>query len=291
MLVSDFITLVNDSLQGEDGDAPATGVATWLYWVRTLNRKKNELYEDVVKDWAETFKQTAPNEVGTVATAGTTTLTGTSTFFTDYQVGDKITVDGETERTIDTITSDTSLTVTVAFTNTASALTFTRKIIIVSGVESYNLNRTFMNLSDKVYVLDTNSVRRYIEVIKAPARSTLKRNVFITGLTPKVINLTDLDLAATDAIVGGELVVPGYYMPADVSAATDLVPLPDPYWGVAAVAADLAFADITYEDKTETLNSRANYLYSLMTKNNRRGTYGNPRTAPYNLRRIRDTRR
>jgi hypothetical protein len=63
---------------------------------------------------------------GTVATNGTITLTGTSTQFTNtFKVGDTITVSGETVRTIATIVSDTSLTVSVAFTTTASALAYT----------------------------------------------------------------------------------------------------------------------------------------------------------------------
>jgi hypothetical protein len=63
---------------------------------------------------------------GTVATNGTITLTGTSTtFINTFKVGDTITVSGETVRTIATIASNTSLTVTVAFSTTASALTYT----------------------------------------------------------------------------------------------------------------------------------------------------------------------
>lgn len=63
---------------------------------------------------------------GTVATNATTTLTGTGTQFSNtFKVGDTITVSGETIRTIATIVSDVSLTVTVAFTTTASALTYT----------------------------------------------------------------------------------------------------------------------------------------------------------------------
>jgi len=63
---------------------------------------------------------------GTVATAGTTTLTGTSTTFeTDFIVGDEIFVSGETTRTIAGIDSDTSLTVTAAFDNTDSGLSYT----------------------------------------------------------------------------------------------------------------------------------------------------------------------
>ncbi|MCM2339341.1 MAG: DUF5011 domain-containing protein [Burkholderiales bacterium] len=64
--------------------------------------------------------------VGTVATNGTTTLTGTGTQFTNtFKVGDTITVSGETVRTIATIVSDTSLATTVAFTTTASSLSYT----------------------------------------------------------------------------------------------------------------------------------------------------------------------
>ena len=63
--------------------------------------------------------------VGQVATNGTITLTGSSTQFTStFKVGDTITVSGDV-RTIATIPSDTSLTVTVAFSTTASALSYT----------------------------------------------------------------------------------------------------------------------------------------------------------------------
>ena len=61
---------------------------------------------------------------GTVSTVGTTALTGIETNFADYAVGDTITVTGETTRIIATITNDTSLTVTSAFANTASSLTY-----------------------------------------------------------------------------------------------------------------------------------------------------------------------
>jgi len=61
---------------------------------------------------------------GTVATDGTTALVGTDTNFTDYAVGDTITVAGETIRTINSITNDTELTVSVAFANTDSELTY-----------------------------------------------------------------------------------------------------------------------------------------------------------------------
>ena len=66
--------------------------------------------------------------VGTVSTPGSSvTLTGVGTQFTNtFKVGDTLTVTGETVRTIATITSDTVLTVTVAFSATPrSAVAYT----------------------------------------------------------------------------------------------------------------------------------------------------------------------
>jgi len=61
---------------------------------------------------------------GTVTTNGTTTLVGTLSGFTNGAIGGTITVSGETVRTIATIIDDTHLTVTVAFSTTASGLTY-----------------------------------------------------------------------------------------------------------------------------------------------------------------------
>ena len=63
---------------------------------------------------------------GTVATNGTVTLTGTGTqFLNTFKVGDTISVSGQTVRTIATVPSDTSLTVTVAFSGTTTGNSYT----------------------------------------------------------------------------------------------------------------------------------------------------------------------
>lgn len=88
-------------------------------------------------------------EIGTVATAGTTTLTGTGTnFLAVYRAGDSIYVDGETVRTVSAIASNTSLTVTSAFSTTAATLKHRpkRQIIYNSTVIEYTdipLSTTF----------------------------------------------------------------------------------------------------------------------------------------------------
>lgn len=151
--------------------------------------------------------------------------------------------------------------------------------ITAQSVPTFNADATLIAPSDQVYAVDTNSQTIYYTVIKPRQRKTTGRQFYLAGVNPQVLTCTNA-ITATEDIVGGTLHLPGYYMPADVSASTDELPLPDPFWGVMATAAEIAFGDITYEDKTEGLYTRANALYMQMTRNNRRGTYGNPKQSP-----------
>ena len=65
--------------------------------------------------------------IGTIATTATSkTLTGTSTtWIRSFVVGDTISVEDETDRIVESITSDTEMTVTVAMDNTDTGLSFT----------------------------------------------------------------------------------------------------------------------------------------------------------------------
>jgi hypothetical protein len=63
---------------------------------------------------------------GLITTNGTTTIVGVGTKFTNvFKIGDTITVWGETARIIATITDDTHLTSTIAFSTSASSLHYT----------------------------------------------------------------------------------------------------------------------------------------------------------------------
>ncbi len=53
-----------------------------------------------------------------------------------------------------------------------------------------------------------------------------------------------------------------------------------------AVASEIAFNDITYEDKASDLNAKANALYRQMVSDERKGTYNNPIQTPVNVYRI-----
>lgn len=290
MKVNTFLTEVNDALRGTDDSVPTLSSEEANYWIRTLNKKIDELYRYSNINFDASFLINPPNESGTVATTATTTLTGTGTYFTDYKSGDTITVDGETVRTIDTIASDTSLTVTVAFSNTASGKTFTRAPIIASGTTDYNLNRSFLTPANRAYVLTTSSTKVYIDYIEPRASQVDGRRLYIWGVNPQSVSFTN-DIESTENIVGGTLFVPGYYLPAELSTSdgTAEIPLTNPYWGVMAVAAEVAANDITYEDKEANLNTKANNLYRQMVRKNRRNTYNKPKPAPTNVQRIRDT--
>lgn len=235
---------------------PTVGEEKYQTALDIANRKKNEWARDPYHTWNSMFKAYAGNEVGTVATTGTTTLTGTGTYFTDYRAGDKITVSGETERIIDTITSDTILTVTVAFTNTASSKTFTRTPIITTSKE-YSLHRNFYIPSDKIIVDATNDLE--YTLIKPNQRSG--GDVYISGINPKKVSFyNDIDTEA----IGGSLQTPGYFIPNDMVNGTDLVEVDDPNWLVYATAAELARNDPAKDDQYANLQAIANDLYSKM---------------------------
>lgn len=151
--------------------------------------------------------------------------------------------------------------------------------ITASATPSFASDATLIAPSDEVYAVDTNSNTIYYDVIKPRQRPHTGRQFYLAGVNPQTLYCTNA-ITATEDIVGGTLYLPGYYMPAEVSGASDVLPLPDPYWGVMATAFEVAFGDITYEDKTEGLNIRANALMMQMTRNNRRHTYGATKKPP-----------
>jgi hypothetical protein len=285
MLVSTLFERINYALRGVDDSTPTEGTPDANYWLSVANRKKDEFALDPLENWTSLFSLNAV-ETGTVATSGTTALTGTSTFFENFNAGDKILVDGETVRTIDTIVSDTSLTVTVAFTNTASGKTFTRSAVVQSGLQAYNLNTRFLRPSDDVYVTSTPSQRFDFHLLKPQLRDFVANPVYISGLNPQTLTFVD-DILTGNQIIGGTITVGGYFLPKDMTAYADTVAIPDPNWLAMATAAEIAFNDVSYEDKFSDLNSKANSLYMAMKAANRRGTITNPRFIPTRVSRIR----
>ncbi len=144
---------------------------------------------------------------------------------------------------------------------------------------SLDLDDTFLAPSDSVYVIDRGGLRHDYFIVQPQERDVTKQQVFIGGHNPQTLYFTK-PILSTDQIVGGTVYMPGYYLPPNVNAATDTLPVPDPNWQCIATAAELAFSDSTYENKAPDLQTKANSLYDLMVKANRRGTYGNARKMP-----------
>jgi hypothetical protein len=287
MIVAELFAQVNSAYRGADDNVPTTGTPDYTNWLAATNRKIAEWATDSKNDWASNFYYEKPNEPGTVATTATTTLTGTSTYFTDYNVGDTILVSGETVRTIDTITSNTVLTVTVAFSNTASGKTYTHDTIIKIGVQSYSVHRNFVVPSDKAYIVISSTNIPEFVIGKPQERDRYLNEVYFSGKNPRTVTFYNtIDASNNSNWIGGELKIPGYYAPNDVTGDDDDILIDDPFWLVYAVASELAFNDLTYEDKAPDLNAKANNLYQGMVNDNRRGTNNNPRIARTNVNRI-----
>jgi flagellar hook protein FlgE len=92
---------------------------------------------------------------GSIDPAASTTVTGLGTaFLTELAVGDTITVSGET-RTISAIASNTSLTVSAAFSNNADDTSVMTDSMAVAGLNDLSVNTTDYVAGDKINIVGT----------------------------------------------------------------------------------------------------------------------------------------
>lgn len=159
--------------------------------------------------------------------------------------------------------------------------------VVVSGTQTYNLATTFMRPADRVYVTTTDDDVIDFNLVEPQLRDTVAYPVYIAGDNPKKLTFVDLIDAGHQAnLIGGTITVPGYFLPTDMTAFSGTVPVDDPNWLVYAVASEVAFNDVTYEDKVSDLNAKSNSLYMAMKQANRRGTPSHPRRIPTVVSRI-----
>lgn len=141
----------------------------------------------------------AENLTGTVSKNGTTTVTGSSTVFTtELYAGGVIRIPGTSteDRIIAAIASDTSLTTTVAFTNTASGQTGQRVSAIqkVKAIDATVGSVTGLGISSNPTRVDPTGTTTQ-PVRNRP--SVLRTRVASSGLTTSVTAYTVGDQAGT----------------------------------------------------------------------------------------------
>lgn len=234
MNVTSFLIRTSHNLRGIDEDPPTFGDDEANYWLDILNRKKDELYEDVTKNWRNIWEARA--------------------------LGDTVTASTAPEYDLDT------------------------DFLMLSGNEAISDGQ-----SGGIYIIKTDGNRVDIDVINPEEITPNNRAAYVAGFNPQKLFITN-EIKSTENIIGGTIYAPGYYMPSDLGAATDVLPFLDPNWACMAVAAEVAFNDITYEDKAPDLNGKANNLFEQMWRKNRGQLHNAPRRTAYNVKRIRDTR-
>lgn len=158
-----------------------------------------------------------------------------------------------------------------------------RSIGTIGASLSYDLDTDFMRPSDSVYVM-VGADRHDFNLVTPELRDETPQAVYISGVNPQTLVFND---PISDTITGGTLYVPGYFLPDDMTTFESEVPVDDPNWLAMASAAEIAFNDVSYEDKSADINAKANSLYTQMKSANKRGTPTNLRKVPTNVNRIR----
>jgi len=233
MNVTSFLTRTSYALRGTDENAPTFGDDEAVYWLDLLNRKKDELYQDVTQNWRNVYEV---RSLGTIAASAAPVFNLPSDFLAF--AGDE--------------------------NSTAGA-------------------------GGGAYIIKTDGNRVDVNVIRPQERDSVNRAVYVAGSAPEKLYFTTAIVAGED-IIGGTLYAPAYYLPADLTLAADVLPFLDPNWACLAVAAEVAFNDVTYEDKAPDINAKANNLFKMMLKKNKGQLHNAPQRVGYNIKPIRDTR-
>lgn len=158
---------------------------------------------------------------------------------------------------------------------------------VSAGTQSYDMDDTFLWPSDQIIVTVSDQDHEF-KVEKPQHRK--RGGVYFSGRDPVTLSFADT-IKTNSQIVGGTIYAPGYYMPEPLVNGSDLVTVDDPNWLVKAVAAEVAFNDVTYEDKYFDLNTEANALYLQMIEANKLGTASNPPSVAIELQKIRGVNR
>lgn len=162
--------------------------------------------------------------------------------------------------------------------------------IAVSAAPVFDLDDGFIGAAESCYAIDLQGSRHDFPIIEPQTQDPSQfspQSVFVASADPQQLFFSQ-PITDQDGYIGATLYLPAYIMPDDIDPTngTNTVVVDDTSWLVAATAAEIAFNDVTYEDKAADLNAKANALYRQMVQNNRRGTPTNPRKSRTQVTRI-----
>ena len=161
--------------------------------------------------------------------------------------------------------------------------------IAASAAPAFELDDTFLSPATSPYVLKASGYRETIPMQEPQSAATDTLEAYIAGQDPAVLYLS-LQILESNSLIGGTLYLPAYVMPDEITEGDQTVIVDDPDWLIVATAAELAFGDLTYEDKAETLATEAAGLKRQMTANNRKPVFGQARRTVYDVPKIRGIR-
>lgn len=159
--------------------------------------------------------------------------------------------------------------------------------IAIAARPTFTLDVGFMKPSNTVVIVKLDGTEQEIDIIEPQERTVRKFEAFIYGLEPQKLRLSQ-PIAAGSPYIGATVILPGYYVPADMNIADPnaVVPVDDPIWLAMEVAAMVAFNDITYEDKFADLKGMATELYKNMAAANNARPRGKAGTSVVNVTKI-----
>lgn len=131
------------------------------------------------------------------------------------------------------------------------------------AVDTYTLPAGFMGNSDFAKIIKADGSKTEYPVVLPHQRDQFDQALYVLGNT-QIAFAQRIDAGLS----GATLRLAGYYLPASIVLATDLVKVDDPNWLVYATAAELARNDPARDDQVGNLAGQANDLYNKMIINN-----------------------
>lgn len=148
-----------------------------------------------------------------------------------------------------------------------------------TSVGEYDLDDDVAGLSDWVFLDQTDGNTLTYRVIDGKDRGkggTHQKRAWISGTIPLQLNLSYVPTSADGATIRAGV----YFIPDDLSAATDPVPIDNTAWIELKGAARLAFTDPSKEDKFPDLIGMANDEWQKLADANTTLPDNQPNAAP-----------